>query len=450
MENLKFNYKSYAKALPPRPIRITMGSWAGLPVKMEDGSEGQPWHCLPFVEGSTYGLELIYPYETECHVVNDNGAVRFDWDYTKEPGGMVTGGEFVLFSPLHAAKYYLYNTRLDLKPPPGYVIRTEPHPRYFTDDTGTVPLSMIGNLQHEWYPRMMFVVFRAPWPGQRHIFRKGEAIAQFLFVPQRAAYEPTEMSVEEASQRRELEQAINMAKLEIADNKWRVSVDGAVMNNHYKILARAFARGGMAAVEETVREGIRKHREANPIGNTIEEALARAQKLVTEHQYALALEIYEEVLRQDPDNAEALCHLGICYVCRGNSMDGLWLMTRAVALAPHVPRYQSSLGELYRRLGKLPEAEACLRVALALTPGDPELTSVLGLILAQQGRVEEGLEAYRAASGLGCRLPITHFQMGLVLAQHGRRAEARDCYQAALTFQPNFEQAQRALQELLA
>src|ERR1700675_1130904 len=102
METVPIKISAYNGALPPRPIRMANVRWGGLPQKMEDGSDPQPWHCLPFVEGSTYGLELIYPYEKECHVVNDDGSVRFEWDFANEPGGGVTGAEFVLFSPVLA------------------------------------------------------------------------------------------------------------------------------------------------------------------------------------------------------------------------------------------------------------------------------------------------------------------------------------------------------------
>src|SRR5271167_499447 len=124
-ENMTFEYSAYAKALPPQAIRMAGVKWGGPPEKMEDGSEPQPWHCLPFVEGSTYGLELIYPYETECQVVHDGATIRIDFDYANEPGGGLSDSEFKAFSPVRAAKYYLFNTRLDLQPPPGHVLRTE-------------------------------------------------------------------------------------------------------------------------------------------------------------------------------------------------------------------------------------------------------------------------------------------------------------------------------------
>src|ERR1700730_14546143 len=101
-------------------------TWGGPPVKMVDGADPQPWHCLPFVEGSTYGLELVYPHETECQVVHDGQTIHFEYDHAKEPGGVLTGFEFGAFSPVKAAKFYLFNTRLDVQCPPGYVLRTEP------------------------------------------------------------------------------------------------------------------------------------------------------------------------------------------------------------------------------------------------------------------------------------------------------------------------------------
>src|SRR5262249_12114480 len=149
-------------------------------------------------------------------------------------------------------KYYLFNTRLDVQTPPGYVLRTEPHPRYFTDDSGTVPLAMIGHLQNEWYPRSLFVVFRGPRQGQRHIFRKGEPFVQILVVPKRMDYDLTEMTSAEGTKRRELAGTIQRLKSDIAENIWH-NPDNNEFNNHYKVLARAFARDGMVGVEEVLR-----------------------------------------------------------------------------------------------------------------------------------------------------------------------------------------------------
>ena len=99
------------------------------------------------------------------------------WDRAKEPGGLPGPSEFTLSTP-PPPQNYLFATGIDIQAPPGYALRTEPHPRFFADTTGTVPAVVYGHLHSEWWPKKLFVVFKIPaLPGQRHIFRKGEPYA---------------------------------------------------------------------------------------------------------------------------------------------------------------------------------------------------------------------------------------------------------------------------------
>jgi tetratricopeptide (TPR) repeat protein len=412
MEHLNIKYMTYMNSQPPRPIKLDIGGWSGPAEKMVDGSNPQPWHCLPFIEGSTHGLELVYSFETPCDVVNDNGTVRFDWDFAREPGGILTGSEFLLFSPTRASKYYLLNTRIDVQPPVGYALRTEPHPRYFTDDSGTFPLAMIGQLQNEWYPRQLFVVFRAPLPGHRHTFRKGEPHSQILFVPKQT-YELTKMTSEEERRRRDLERNINVSRFEIAEHAWR-HPDDVTFNNHYKVLARAYARDGMVGVEQAVRDAVAKRDKAFPLDKSVPEYLAMGEKLLVDKRYEDAHRAYAHVLSIDPNNAEALSQIGICLVCLGGVMQAIQVMTAATQIEPRVSKYHWNLGELFRRLGRFKEAEQSIRNSVSVNPNDPGALSLLGLVLHQQGKPQE----------------------------------ARACYEAALAIDPNFPQAQRGLQSL--
>jgi len=391
-------YKTYGKATPPQPIRLANTRWAGAPQKMEDGSEVQPWHCLPFVEGSTHGLELVYPYETECHVVGAGGTVQFEWDFTREPGGGLFGGEFKAFSPRHAARFYSFATWIDIVPPPGYALRSEPHPRYFTDETGTVPLAMIGHLQNEWYPRRVFLVFRAPRQGERHIFRKGEPYAQIIFVPQRVSYELSEMPAEIEAQRRSLESAIDAARLDIAENTWH-NPEGVAFSNHYKVLARAFARDGMTGVGQTVQKDLdgiaASFPRLRPIRECMEVGLARMK----ENKFEQAEAIFLHVLEREPQHAAAYNCLGVCLIAGGNIKHGMHALVKAVSLAPNNADYHVNLGEQLRRLGRLGEAEASFRRALVLAPNDFQALELLNLTLAQQGRQPEVMQRLSGITG---------------------------------------------------
>jgi hypothetical protein len=62
-------------------------------------------------------------------------------------------------------------------------VRTEPHPRFYTDTTGTVPIAVPALLRTEWWPMISFVVFKSPAEGETHIFRPGEPMLQILILP---------------------------------------------------------------------------------------------------------------------------------------------------------------------------------------------------------------------------------------------------------------------------
>ncbi len=237
---------SQFKKLTRLSIRMTNVTWAGAAAqKMEDGSEPQPWHCLPFIEGSTYGMELFYPFDTDVTITPAGGAIQFE-------------GQSGVFTTSDNPLFYRLNAEVDLEAPAGYVCRIEPHPRYFTDNTGTAPLPLPGHLTGQ-----EGIIFRTPRLGERHVFRKGEPFAQVIFVPDPVKYAISRMTLEDSAQRRELEESIDAHKIEIADHVWR-NPAGSPFNNHYKVLARAFVRDGLPGVKEVVQKAVEDRERGYP------------------------------------------------------------------------------------------------------------------------------------------------------------------------------------------
>ena len=244
---LQLRYRSAYGAPPPRRIRLEVPGWAGFSTAHGDGAPAQPWHCRPFVEGATCGLELLYPYHSECRVQVVGGALRFEGALAEEMAAAGLPHPFGAF----AAGHYGMATALDLLPPPGYALRLGPHPRYFTDTTGEVPLALPGHLQRFW-PRQFFAVFRAPPPGAVHIFRPGEPYAQLLLVPAGETYRVEPMEADVAEDRARQDRQITLFGYFLAKRLWK-SDAGLWFDDKYKQLLRLFRRGGTDAVRERLR-----------------------------------------------------------------------------------------------------------------------------------------------------------------------------------------------------
>ncbi|HEX2202352.1 MAG TPA: hypothetical protein VHG91_03600 [Longimicrobium sp.] len=239
---LELRWRTVYDAPPPRRIRLEVPGWGGPSGAHGDGAPAQPWHCRPFVEGAAYGLELVYPYRSECRVRMEDGVIHFEGGLAEEMAEAGLPHPFGAF----AAEHYGMATALDLLPPPGHALRLGPHPRYFTDGSGEVPLALPGHLRRFW-PRQFFAVFRAPPPGAVHVFRPGEAYAQLLVVPAEQAYALAPMEAEEADDRARQDRQITLFGYFLSKRIWR-SEGAQWFDDKYKQLLRRFRRGGVADV----------------------------------------------------------------------------------------------------------------------------------------------------------------------------------------------------------
>lgn len=245
---IPIKFRRWFKAAPPRPTRLQIPGWAGQPARREDRPAPQPWHCLPFTEAATAGLELVYPFDTECRVTRENGRVCFSGDWAaeqKEAAGEITFPPFAAFAPDH----FGFTSSLDIEVPDGYSLRVETHPRFYTDTTGTAPAAVPGHIQSAWWPRIFFVVFKSPGEGQEVVFRKGEPYAQIMALP-KTEYQVREMTPAEVEGRKSLEAKI----LRYSKHYSQTWIDhaGNPFETKYRQLAAAYAKGGLAKVHDVL------------------------------------------------------------------------------------------------------------------------------------------------------------------------------------------------------
>ena len=241
------------KNLPPRPIKLQIPGWSGHDLDHGDGAAPQPWHCPPFVDASTYGLELAFPFDAECSVSVRDGELHVDRkDFSAETHPTMQDPPFKQFAPNH----YGLTSALDLLVPDDMIVRVEPHPRFYTDTTGTCPCAVPGHIHTAFWPRVFFVVFKAPAPGETHVFRKGEPYAQILLLPRKTLYEVKPMPEELARERERMSGYIQECAEEIAKHTWTDDT-GQIFDDKYKVLQSTFLKRGHEGVKEVLKQAIK-------------------------------------------------------------------------------------------------------------------------------------------------------------------------------------------------
>src|SRR5262249_43354135 len=118
------------------------------------------------------------------------------------------------------------------------------------------------------------------------------------------------------------------------------------------------------------------------------------------HQRGLldqAVRVYQALLVQDPEHADALHLLGVVALQRGDPARAVEHIGRAIALRPGVAAYPANLAEAYRALGQHERAVDCCRLALGLRPHFPEAANNLGLAWLDLGKADQAIARFREA-----------------------------------------------------
>ena len=227
-------YRTNNSGLAPRRTKMEIPGWAGEREPRADGSHEYVWHCLPFSEGAQYGIELFYPYDNVLNVRSEAGKLHFEGDFGPSPSEGLQWPPFRTFGE----KYYTYQILIDLKVEEGYAIRTEPHPRFYTNSSGTCPIA-VPALIRNWWPMLFFVVFKSPEDGRSHIFRPGEPFAQVIVIPEEINFSLEEMTMEESAERELRARRIHASRETLsADSHW-TSASNTVFDGTYRNILRA-------------------------------------------------------------------------------------------------------------------------------------------------------------------------------------------------------------------
>jgi len=112
-------------------------------------------------------------------------------------------------------------------------------------------------------------------------------------------------------------------------------------------------------------------------------------------------------------------------------------LLQLAAQAPDSAETQQRLGTVLQLQGRLPEAEACFRVALQRDPDYAEALVGLGQVEAQRGDIASALKRFETAIEIDPHRPEAHFSLGCVLQAIGKTDEALAEYFRALEVESN-------------
>lgn len=122
---------------------------------------------------------------------------------------------------------------------------------------------------------------------------------------------------------------------------------------------------------------------------TSQERLADGHALLEQGDMPRAVESFQAVLDQEPENLQALAGLGFAYVTLGRYHDVVPILERGVANSPHNAGLLEMLGVSYAYTGNIDAAEQTLRKALRFGNRGAQTVVNLAAVLNEQGKFDE-------------------------------------------------------------
>ena len=199
----------------------------------------------------------------------------------------------------------------------------------------------------------------------------------------------------------------------------------------------------------------RKRRQPNPQQQSfspsvdVEGKLQQAISLYQAGQLLQAEQICQQILRDYPQDAEALHMLGVIAYQVGESKIATGLISQAIEIDSNQYVFFNSLGAALQKQGSLEESIQAYQQAIQIQSGDADSYSNLGVALQEQGSLEESIQAYQQAIQIQPNHPEAYNNLGVVLKDQGRLEESIQAYQQAIRIQPDYAEAYSNLGNVL-
>ena len=150
-----------------------------------------------------------------------------------------------------------------------------------------------------------------------------------------------------------------------------------------------------------------------------------------------ARELYREVLRETPNNVDALRLLGAIAASQSRFDEAERRFRRAIELAPDFVRAIIDLGRILKEQNRYEEAIECFKKANTLEPGNVQSHFQLASTLAPAALTYEALEAYQRVLELQPDHPGALLGLAHMLKTVGRQDEAIAGYRDFISLKPD-------------
>jgi Flp pilus assembly protein TadD len=179
-----------------------------------------------------------------------------------------------------------------------------------------------------------------------------------------------------------------------------------------------------------------------------QKVVVQAEDALKERDYPRAITLYQQILKAQPQNPNALLGLARAYLLSRQFKSAIGTYQLLLRRDQHNRDALVGIGEAYNLLGEYARAERPLKQALGVAPGDANGVWALSRTYFYQGHLGDAERLLKPTVAAHPRDFRLWESLGEVQLEQGRAADARQSLQRALELNPNARRAQMLLQKV--
>lgn len=152
-----------------------------------------------------------------------------------------------------------------------------------------------------------------------------------------------------------------------------------------------------------------------------------------------------KALELNPQNADALHHLGLALFGRGQYDEAIRCLSDAVKIKPNEAEMYIQLGVVLLAKGRLDDAVRQLQKALEIAPNSGEAHFNLGVAMFRKGDRPKAIEHWQRAAQLRPEDHEAHFNLAQVFEQERKTDQAIEQYRLVIRAKPDHVMGQASL-----
>ena len=178
---------------------------------------------------------------------------------------------------------------------------------------------------------------------------------------------------------------------------------------------------------------------------TIKEIYNLAVKNHQEGKTDIAQKFYNQVLKIDPNYADALNNLGVIFQNQMNHEKAKDCYEKAIEIMPDYADAHNNLGVIFQDQMNYEKAKDCYEKAIEIMPDSADTHNNLGIIFKELKNYQKAKDCFEKTIEINPDYADAHNNLGIIFKELGKNEKAKSCYEKAIEINPNYVDAHNNL-----